>query len=139
MKTIFLGLILISCFYQKQKDNSDPILKITVLKVPFNINTPVRVTCDEFEKAMDLDIDTIILTKNTEFVKIVKKMRQMKPGKLENQIDTRAKIFVQYKSGQIDTICIEQSPLFYRNGLIYDFKTDELYKFVDDLPYNYNR
>lgn len=110
---------------------SDDVQRVEIRKVDFDITTFSKVMCDEFEKGFSGQVDTIIITDINELKKITSFIANLNPKLRSNYTpDVRAKVFVHYLSGRVDSLCMGNNVGFILNGKLVEIDKD-MVDFVD--------
>ena len=130
MKTLG-SVIILGFFWFCSQERTKTIKKVEIKKVDFELTSIVSISCNDFERSFQKEIETIAITdakRIDSFSKIVDGLRQDQ----ENYTpDVRAKILVHYLDGKMDTICLSDIGILL-NGK--SFLGDEsLVTFISDL------
>jgi hypothetical protein len=112
-----LFFFIVCIFALAKTDNL--VSSITVIKTDFNIEGLVSVPCDQFYNRFDKkSIDTFYISDNFQQQEILKSINSSTPTKAYQEPDTRARIFIYYKSGKIDSVCLSNTIIFSLNNNI---------------------
>lgn len=143
--TIFMFILLLffCCSLKKEKNISEEVM---VIKSDANIEkiilhyvslvdiyTSVDISCEDFEKAFVVDMQTDTITEPNEIVLVKTYIENLK--KIDSlsirSMDTRAKFY--FIISALDTIeyCIN-SGIVYSNGIYYEI-SDELFDYIENF------
>jgi hypothetical protein len=135
---VFLLGILSSCGNTSEGKRPDKIetketivTEIEIRKTYFDILTPYRIDCDEFEDwGGNLCSSFTIKDRDTinQFINII---RELERDTINHSIDVRGKIFIFYSDNKIDTLCINKY-LISINGESY-FNNKQLVEMIEKL------
>lgn len=93
---------------------------ITIKYVGFEVESPIRITCGNYEKYFKNSIDSVVITDDNVFSNIFKKLQTLNPidSNFPNHADTRVKLYI-YTNGKIMTVvCMDNFVVEY-NDTIY--------------------
>ena len=116
MKMFFLMLFCLLCLsYQSKKVNKttsqNGVDSIKLFLVKIEMQRPVSLACDSFFNWEKNNIDTFVLTAHADKVlKYISFPRRFSSHDDGHGIDTKAKMFIWYHSGVIDTVCLGYLP-----------------------------
>ncbi len=108
------------------------IYAIEICYVEENIDTPIAVTCDNFESAFGDEIEKIVITDSCLISQIMIALKEapIADYNWRHLIDSRYKLNV-YRGDSIETICADRFAFVY-NGEIYK-KTDKFKELLDSI------
>lgn len=140
---MFILLLFFCCSLKKEKNISEEVM---VIKSDVNIEkiilhyvslvdiyTSVDISCEDFEKAFVVDMQTDTITEPNEIVLVKTYIENLK--KIDSlsirSMDTRAKFY--FIISALDTIeyCIN-SGIVYSNGIYYEI-SDELFDYIENF------
>ena len=114
----------------------DKIESIKVYKTNFNNEPIADVGCDDFYGSFIDLIDTFDISDNVLQYKILHIIRTAKPYKVKpysKDPDTRARMFIYYKSGKVDSLCFGAFRQFVLNNNTLELPDDKLIKILIGL------
>lgn len=95
----------------------------------------MSIECENFETSnTGFNYVTYILKDKTQYKMILENIQKSEDWQ-SNGSDTRAKMYIYYKSGKIDTFCFCPTTAFYYHGKHKLLKDRTLINFLDSLPY----
>lgn len=133
MKCLFVFAVCVLCSFHSKKEE---VFQITIIKTNLMSETPVGVDCDGLEAYFSTSITRHVLKTSDSINRVIELLKDISPTKLDDgyELDVRAKMFIEYKSGQVDTVCLSRfRELFLYNGKRMEFKDKELIYFIDRL------
>ena len=119
MKYLLL-LLSFFCLERSYSQTDKSISLIKIVKTDFNIETIVSVSCEQFNSMFPKEeIDTFYIYDKLRQQKIFKFINSAKIRKEYRQPpDTRARMFIYYKSGKVDSICLSGTTIFSLNDKV---------------------
>ncbi len=90
-----------------------------------------RLECDNFLKFSDLD--TFYVTDEKQIKKIASLIHKAKPTTKFDSVDTRAKMYIYYKSGFVDSLCFGSTTVFSLNNTINLLPDRELVEILEQF------
>lgn len=134
-----IGFLFPLLFINLQQGDND-VKFIEIRKIPFQRMYPINISCDDFDmRAASIFADTFMITKPEMQQRIVNAVAHAKKA-YQYDLDIRAKVFVEYNSGKIDTICLTEFEYFTLNGTVMLFPNADVVNMVDSLPIvNFNK
>jgi hypothetical protein len=131
----FIFLLIISSFVQNLENCNDSMIeKITIKKVDFSIFTLVSVKCEDFENHFNnqYSISTLKTRKDIDSFLAIFINSPLLDSSFNNYVvDTRVKVEVYYKGGEVKSICIG-NPAYKKDGFLYQ-NTDTIKKYIEDI------
>lgn len=82
--------------------------KIEIKTTHFNILTPYRIDCDEFENWADNLCSSYTINNKDTINLFIDIINALERDTIGHSIDVRGKVFVFYSNNQIDTLCINK-------------------------------
>lgn len=107
---------------------------IIIKYVSFDIETPIRVNCDDFFAAFNQEIKTIKITQKEELNRLSHILNELKPDTSRYLPDVRVKVKI-FRSGKTETICLDRNSLLL-NGKTY-ILSPKLNKFIEQMIIKY--
>lgn len=129
MKMIALAMcIVLRCHYSCVADGNpkDSVVYIDVHKVNLTSMTPFSVDCNRFETAFT-DIDSFRITDPNQIGNILNSISAAITMPEVKSVDTRAKIFLHYSTGKVDSLCADGSGGYILNGVVKYLSDDNVY------------
>ena len=114
-----------SCTNLKRPNLDKYATMMTIKFVDIDIETPIDIKCDYFEKSFP-DIQTKIVTDTMKINQILNTLDHLRIAGNDyyQHVDTRMKIKIKYNNDSIETICIDRF-VINRNNQLY-INTDTL-------------
>ena len=79
-------------------------------------------------------IQTHVLTARNQINRVITAINNSVPDTLyPNRMDTRAKIYIYYRSGKVDSLCMNATMFYSFNGKGMEFKSTTIHRLVDSL------
>ena len=90
---------------------------ITIKYEGFEIETPIRITCSNFEYYFKNSIDSIVITDNQIFECILEKINTLKPidSTFPDHADTRTKLYIHTNGKVVKIVCMGNFVVEYNN------------------------
>jgi hypothetical protein len=129
MKYLLLLLFFIFPNHEKS-EKKDEVKCIAVYKLGFGMQVPVDINCDNF---LERRPDSFFISDKHWCNRVVNEINASTPVPEYNGIDTRAKLFIKYKSGHIDTVCIGETVICSYNNKMMELRSRYLKKILDSL------
>jgi len=126
---IYLVAIL---FFGCKSKTADQIIEIEVIKVSFRTDSIFDISCDNFLPQFAGHLDTYHISESFLTKRIVNSINTSVNGS-DCDIDTRAKVYIHYESGNIDTFCFGNFDCFIMNNTSRKLLNNELIKVLDSL------
>ena len=90
-----------------------------------------RINCDDFLNLYELD--TFYVTDEKQIKKIASLIHKAKPTTKFDGVDTRAKMYIYYKSGFVDSLCFGSTTVFSLNNTINLLPDRELVEILEQF------
>lgn len=107
---IILSILLFSgCVNMKKTNNDNYATTMTIKFVDMNIETPMNIRCDDFEKYFP-EIQTKVVNDSVKINQIFNTLKYLKIAGKEyyQHVDTRMKLEIKYNNDSIETICMDR-------------------------------
>ena len=127
MKTLIISLLL---YFFDFCSNPNPINRIEIKKVDFEISSIFKINCNNFESYFSDDIKSIIISNNDSIKLINNLITKLKIDSSNYLPDVRAKIFF-ISNDKLDSACLSYSSIFY-DGKSY-LPDRKLIKLIEDI------
>ena len=125
-------LLIIFCSLMGCSNSSDnsSIDKVVVMKVDFELETFVAVSCDNFESVFEKEMKIIEITEQEKLNQLNLLVKDLKIDKDNYIPDVRAKAIIYFSDGQKDTLCISSlGVLFNRKSML---QSTQIVKFIGE-------
>jgi hypothetical protein len=93
----------------------DEVIKIDVKWIDFDLETDVRIDCDQFERSFDGGSFTTAISSRKNIDSIIQIIRNMKRIDNTYEPDVRGKMWLYHSNKVVDTICFSNIVLSYKN------------------------
>jgi len=105
---ILIFVIFFSCKMKK-------VARIEVYKVDFDIETFIKVDCENFNKYFNSQIDTVIVSDKKNIAHFSNLLQGLTPDSSNYTPDVRAKIVIVYDDASTETLCLSKLGVLLNN------------------------
>ena len=136
MKVVFTMVYMLMCvlvsgknrFYKKCAE----IEKIEIIKPNGSLSSPSNLDCALFGVPARLFCKFSFYSQRDK-KRILNWLSMMTSADDNFYMDTRAQIYLYYKNGSVDTVCLSQFHYVSVNNINAQFNNDDLFKYIDKL------
>jgi len=139
---IIMAFLLGSCCHQSTKEGKPErfhldISKIEMRYIELTCVFMISMGCEEFEARADYD--TKIITNKKKINRIMNQIVAAPPFEaMYDEPDTRIKLYIHWKNGEMEPVCIGQNSIFLKRGIFYE-GSKELMLLLESMMPKYYR
>ncbi|MES2704676.1 MAG: hypothetical protein V4649_18695 [Bacteroidota bacterium] len=117
MKLLLLSLLAFCAFIPDNNKHVCPIKSIKVIAIKQGVDpgSGANVDCYSFEDALRDDLDTFVIRSHEHHKQLSDYINAATNGDGE-EVDAKARMYIQYSSGKVDTLCLGAMSHFVKNG-----------------------
>lgn len=134
MRLIYIVIMILVSFNVKEDEPIPLIKSLTIKYVDFDIETPMRINCEDFEYKFKSSIHNVQVTDTLLLKTFFNIKKELKLDTTNYFADVRAKILIHYVNNTTDTLCVGSLGIIYNDRAMY--QSNDMIKFIIQLNDN---